>query len=155
MRRISLGQVIPEGLAFILDISPVAHRVIMCHLEGCEEDTPAWYHTFQILFFSVSAYFFSCPVPEKYFPASCNIVGHAHQIFHTFPAICTLSQLEAIFMITRRSRIFSPRGTGLIQSFCPVAPFFGLVACSAGTASHLQCARSRWSWLQKNSERLP
>ncbi|XP_032068518.1 membrane progestin receptor beta [Thamnophis elegans] len=135
MRKVC--QVIPAGLAFILDISPVAHRVIMCHLEGCEE-LAAWYHTFQILFFLVSAYFFSCPVPEKYFPGSCDIVGHAHQIFHTFLAICTLSQLEAIFLDykNRQDILFNRHGSLSIILSC--GSFFGLVACSAITALLLQ-----------------
>uniref|UniRef100_A0A2D4ICY9 Uncharacterized protein n=1 Tax=Micrurus lemniscatus lemniscatus TaxID=129467 RepID=A0A2D4ICY9_MICLE len=120
-----------------MDISPVAHRVIMCHLEGCEE-LAAWYHTFQILFFLVSAYFFSCPVPEKYFPGSCDIVGHAHQIFHTFLAVCTLSQLEAIFLDykTRQEILFKRHGSLSIILSC--GSFFGLVACSAITALLLQ-----------------
>lgn len=35
MRKIC--QVVPAGLAFVLDISPVAHRVVLCHLAGCQE----------------------------------------------------------------------------------------------------------------------
>ncbi|NXD65936.1 PAQR8 protein, partial [Eolophus roseicapillus] len=131
-------QVIPAGLAFILDISPVAHRVVVCHLGGCEEDA-AWYHTYQILFFLISAYFFSCPVPEKYFPGSCDIVGHAHQIFHTFLAICTLSQLEAILLdYKNRQEIFLKRH-GPFSVYLSCISFFGLVACSAITAYILRC----------------
>ncbi|XP_034622577.1 membrane progestin receptor beta [Trachemys scripta elegans] len=131
-------QVIPAGLAFVLDISPVAHRVVMCHLGGCEEQA-AWYHTFQILFFLISAYFFSCPVPEKYFPGSCDIIGHAHQIFHMFLALCTLSQLEAIFLDYKiRQEIFLSRH-GPLSIYLSCASFFGLVACSAITAHFLQC----------------
>lgn len=85
----------PSGLAYILDISPVVHRVVLCHLSGCQD--PAASTTLQILFFLVSAYFFSCPVPEKYFPGSCDMWA-AGQIFHTFLSVCTLSQLEAILL---------------------------------------------------------
>lgn len=55
------------GLAYVLDISPVVHRVVLCHLSGCQ-DPAAWYHTLQILFFLVSAYFFSCPVLGEVLP---------------------------------------------------------------------------------------
>lgn len=125
MRKIC--QVVPAGLAFILDISPVAHRVALCHLAGCQEQA-AWYHTLQILFFLVSAYFFSCPVPEKYFPGSCDIVGHGHQIFHAFLSICTLSQLEAILLDYQgRHEIFLQRHGPPVRLHC--LPLLFLFSC--------------------------
>jgi len=112
--------------------------VIVCHLGGCDEDA-ACYHSYQILFFLISAYFFSCPVPEKYFPGSCDIVGHAHQIFHTFLAICTLSQLEAICLdYKNRQEIFLKRHRPF-SIYLSCISFFGLVACSAITAYILRC----------------
>ncbi|KAK1338317.1 hypothetical protein QTO34_001432 [Cnephaeus nilssonii] len=130
-------QVVPSGLAFILDISPVAHRVALCHLAGCQEQA-AWYHTLQILFFLVSAYFFSCPVPEKYFPGSCDIVGHGHQLFHVFLSICTLSQLEAILLDYQgRQEIFLQRHSPL-SVYVACLSFFLLTACSTTTAALLR-----------------
>ena len=135
MRKIC--QVVPSGLAYILDISPVVHRVVLCHLSGCQ-DPAAWYHTLQIIFFLVSAYFFSCPVPEKYFPGSCDIVGHGHQIFHTFLSVCTLSQLEAILLDYKgRQDIYLPRHSPL-SIYLACLSFFLVVACSAGTAAFLR-----------------
>nr|XP_025846835.1 membrane progestin receptor beta isoform X1 [Vulpes vulpes] len=132
-----LCQVVPAGLAFVLDISPVAHRVALCHLAGCQEQA-AWYHTLQILFFLVSAYFFSCPVPEKYFPGSCDIVGHGHQIFHAFLSVCTLSQLEAILLDYQgRQEIFLQRH-GPLSVYMACLSFFFLAACSAATAALLR-----------------
>ncbi|XP_008936327.1 PREDICTED: membrane progestin receptor beta [Merops nubicus] len=130
-------QVVPAGLAFVLDISPVAHRVVLCHLGGCEEDA-AWYHTYQILFFLISACFFSCPVPEKYFPGSCDIVGHAHQIFHAFLAVCTLSQLEAVLLDYKGRREIFLQRHGPFSLYLSCLSFFGLVACSALTAYALR-----------------
>ncbi|XP_060990513.1 membrane progestin receptor beta-like [Dama dama] len=129
MRKIC--QVVPSGLAYILDISPVVHRVVLCHLSGCQ-DPAAWYHALQIIFFLVSAYFFSCLVSEKYFPGSCDIVGHRHQIFHTFLSVCTLSQLEAILLDYKgRQDIYLPRHSP--QSLYLACLSFFVVACSAGT----------------------
>lgn len=135
MRKVC--QVIPAALAFVLDISPVAHRVAVCHLKGCEE-VAAWYHTFQILFFLISAYFFSCPVPEKYFPGTCDIFGHAHQIFHIFLAVCTLSQQEAIFLDYKNRQDIYLRRHSPLAFVLSCGSFFGLVACSAATALLLQ-----------------
>ncbi|XP_072800917.1 membrane progestin receptor beta isoform X1 [Vicugna pacos] len=135
MRKVC--QVVPAGLAFILDISPVAHRVVLCHLSGCQEQA-VWYHSLQIVFFLVSAYFFSCPVPEKYFPGSCDIVGHGHQIFHAFLSVCTLSQLEAILLDYKgRQEIFLQRHSPL-SVYTACLSFFVLVACSAATAALLR-----------------
>ncbi|KAJ1068853.1 hypothetical protein K5549_018921, partial [Capra hircus] len=135
MRKIC--QVVPSGLAYVLDISPVVHRVVLCHLSGCQ-DPAAWYHTLQIIFFLVSAYFFSCPVPEKYFPGSCDIVGHGHQIFHTFLSVCTLSQLEAILLDYKgRQDIYLPRHSPL-AIYLACLSFFLVVACSAATAAFLR-----------------
>ena len=41
MRKIC--QVMPSGLAYILDISLMVHHMVLCHLSGCQ-DPVAWYH---------------------------------------------------------------------------------------------------------------
>lgn len=127
-------QVVPSGLAFLLDISPVAHRVALCHLAGCQEQA-TWYHTFQIFVFLVSAYLLSCPVPEKYFPGCCDIVGQGHQLFHVFLSICTLSQLEAVLLDYKgRQEIFLQRHSPL-SVYMACLSFFLLIACSTTTAA--------------------
>ncbi|XP_007671475.1 membrane progestin receptor beta [Ornithorhynchus anatinus] len=144
-----LCQVVPAGLAFVLDVSPVAHRVALCHLAGCQ-DQAARYHALQILSFLVSAYFFSCPVPEKYFPGSCDIVGHGHQIFHAFLAVCTLSQLEATLLdFQGRQDIFAQRH-GPLSVYGAGLSFFVLAACSAATAALLR-RRVKESLTRKDS----
>ncbi|XP_072906398.1 membrane progestin receptor beta [Hemitrygon akajei] len=108
--RRKLCQLVPACLAYVLDISPVVHRLAGCWAAGCA-DPAAVYHGLQIALFLVASAFFSCPVPERYFPGSCDIVGHAHQIFHTFLALCTLAQMEAVLLdYWGRRDVFAARG---------------------------------------------
>lgn len=135
MRKI--WQVFPAGLAYILDISPVVHRILVCHAEDCS-DGAVWFHCLQIIFFVISAYFFSCPVPEKFFPGGCDIVGHGHQIFHVFLGLCTLCQLEAVLLDfkTRQEHFLTRYNPELTQVSC--VSFFALILCSAITAVFLR-----------------
>ncbi|XP_075454700.1 membrane progestin receptor beta-like [Ascaphus truei] len=135
MRKVC--QVVPAGLAYMLDVSPIIHRIITCHMEGCT-DNAIWFHCLQIIFFVFGAYFFSCPVPEKYFPGACDIIGHGHQIFHVFLGLCTLSQLEAVFLDykTRHEHFTARYSPAYTQLAC--ASFFMLILCSAVTAMYLR-----------------
>ncbi|XP_063771182.1 membrane progestin receptor beta [Pseudophryne corroboree] len=135
MRKIC--QVVPSGLAYILDISPVVHRIAACNTEDCL-DRAIWFHSLQIVFFVIGAYFFSCPVPEKFFPGGCDIIGHGHQIFHVFLGLCTLSQLEAILLDYRaRHEQFTARySPELTQVSC--LSFFLLILCTGMTAIYLR-----------------
>ncbi|XP_067867073.1 membrane progestin receptor alpha-B [Heterodontus francisci] len=92
-----LYQVVPAGLAYMLDISPVVHRIYNCYSSGCT-DSSIWYHECQIIFFLISAHFFSCPHPEKWFSGKCDIFLQGHQIFHAFLVLCTLAQMEAVHL---------------------------------------------------------
>nr|DBA25657.1 TPA: hypothetical protein GDO54_010021 [Pyxicephalus adspersus] len=135
MRKIC--QVFPAGIAYILDISPVVQRILACHAEDCK-DTAVWFHCLQIILFVMSSYFFSCPVPEKFFPGGCDIVGHGHQIFHVFLGLCTLCQLEAVLLdFKSRQELFTTRySPELTQVSC--VSFFALIMCSTITAAFLR-----------------
>uniref|UniRef100_A0A8C5MRQ5 Progestin and adipoQ receptor family member 8 n=1 Tax=Leptobrachium leishanense TaxID=445787 RepID=A0A8C5MRQ5_9ANUR len=132
-----LCQVVPAGLAYILDISPVIDRILNCHMDSCN-DFSFWFHCLQIIFFVIGAYFFSCPVPEKYFPGSCDIFGHGHQIFHVFLGLCTLSQLEGVLLDykTRQEHFRSRYSSGYTQLAC--VSFFVLIFSSTVSAIYLQ-----------------
>ncbi|KAM8953888.1 membrane progestin receptor beta [Pelodytes ibericus] len=132
-----LCQVVPAGLAYILDISPVIDRIMTCHVDSCT-DKAFWFHCLQIVFFIIGAYFFSCPVPEKYFPGSCDIVGHGHQIFHVFLGLCTLSQLEGVLLDyrTRQEQFTARYNLGYTQLTC--VSFFLLILSSASSAIYLR-----------------
>lgn len=94
-------QLIPTSLAYCLDISPIAHRLLTT---PWGQDASTLYHGLQIVFFMLAALFFSCPVPERFFPGRCDFVGQGHQIFHLFLSLCTLFQLEALFQDYARRR---------------------------------------------------
>ncbi|XP_024146377.1 membrane progestin receptor beta [Oryzias melastigma] len=94
-------QLIPTGVAYVLDISPVVHRLLTT---SWTQESSLTFHTLQIASFLLSAFFFSCPVPERFFPGRCDFVGQGHQVFHVFLSMCTLFQLEALFQDYARRR---------------------------------------------------
>lgn len=94
-------QIVPTSIAYSLDISPVVHRLLTVSWAG---DPSLPFHALQIASFLVSAIFFSCPIPERFFPGSCDFVGQGHQIFHVFLSLCTVFQLEALFLDYARQR---------------------------------------------------
>lgn len=101
-------QIVPTSFAYLLDISPVAHRLITQPF-----DEPLMVlHALQVVFFLKAAFFFSCPLPERFFPGRCDIVGHGHQIFHTFLVMCTMCQMEAVLRdyLVQRSSIVEVHG---------------------------------------------
>ncbi|NWV12362.1 PAQR7 protein, partial [Ptilonorhynchus violaceus] len=127
-----LCQELPSGLAYLLDISPVIHRI-------CASDRPdpaLLYHKCQVLFFLVGAFFFSHPYPEKWFPGRCHFFGQSHQIFHVCLVLCTLAQIEAVVLdYEARREIYSPLQGGLAHDFS--ALFLLTVACSVLTAAYM------------------
>lgn len=137
--RRKICQIIPTSLAYLLDISPVAHRLV----------TRSWdepvlvFHALQVVFFVLSALFFSCPVPERFFPGRCDIVGHGHQIFHIFLAMCTMCQLEAMFRdyLVHQQSVVSVHGEHFI--LLAGGSFFLLVLCSVLTAVLMRGAVQR------------
>ncbi|XP_053565527.1 membrane progestin receptor beta [Bombina bombina] len=135
MRKVC--QIVPAGFAYILDISPIIHRITSCYMESCT-DKAVWFHFLQIIFFVIGAYFFSCPVPEKYFPGTCDIIGHGHQIFHLFLGLCTLSQLEAMLIDykTRQEHLTARHSPSDIYVAC--FSFVLLISCSTITAIYLR-----------------
>ncbi|CAJ1077210.1 membrane progestin receptor beta-like [Xyrichtys novacula] len=94
-------QVIPTALAYLLDISPVVHRLVTA---SWTQEPSLPFHALQIASFLLSALFFSCPIPERFFPGRCDFVGQGHQIFHLFLSLCTVFQLEALFQDYARRR---------------------------------------------------
>lgn len=85
-------------------------------------------------FFLLAALFFSCPVPERFFPGHCDIMGQGHQIFHLFLSLCTLCQLEALFLDygSRRDTVLQLYGER--QLWFAGVSFLALALCSALTA---------------------
>uniref|UniRef100_A0A8C3NZL8 Progestin and adipoQ receptor family member 7 n=1 Tax=Cyanoderma ruficeps TaxID=181631 RepID=A0A8C3NZL8_9PASS len=127
-----LCQELPSGLAYLLDISPVVHRI----LTAARPDPALLYHKCQVLFFLLGAFFFSHPYPEKWFPGKCHFFGQSHQIFHVFLVLCTLAQIEAVVLdYESRREIYASLQGDLAHDFS--ALFLVTVTCSVLTATYM------------------
>ncbi|XP_034555662.1 membrane progestin receptor beta [Notolabrus celidotus] len=125
-------QLIPTALAYLLDISPVAHRLLTTVSWTKEPSLP--FHALQIFFFLLSALFFSCPIPERFFPGHCDFVGQGHQIFHLFLSLCTVFQLKALFQDYARRRDEVVEVFGERQLWLACASILALFLCCILTA---------------------
>lgn len=127
-------QIVPTSLAYMLDISPVALRLAT---RPCCEPVLVL-HALQVAFFLMAAFFFSCPVPERFYPGKCDIVGHGHQIFHIFLVLCTMCQMEAIFkdFLVQKSSVVQVHETWIV--YLAAGSFFVLVLCTMLTAARMR-----------------
>uniref|UniRef100_A0A8D0D2G0 Progestin and adipoQ receptor family member 8 n=1 Tax=Sander lucioperca TaxID=283035 RepID=A0A8D0D2G0_SANLU len=133
-----LCQVLPMGVAYLLDISPVAHRlatvcVYVC-VYMCVCVCVCVYMCVCVMLFLLSAFFFSCPVPERCSPGGYDIVGHGHQLFHFLLCGCTLAQQEALLQdfLWRRPALLRVFGEQHLLLACASFPL--LTLCCALTA---------------------
>ncbi|XP_058468567.1 membrane progestin receptor beta [Solea solea] len=124
-------QLIPTALAYVLAISPVVHRLFTV---SWTQEPSQPFHALQIASFLLSALFFSCPIPERFFTGRCDFVGQGHQIFHVFLSLCTVFQLEAFFRdyARRRDTLVEVFGEGQLWWACALFP--GLFVCCIVTA---------------------
>ncbi|XP_043074436.1 progestin and adipoQ receptor family member VII, a [Puntigrus tetrazona] len=97
-----VGQVVPSAVAYGWDTSPVFHRFAVwfeSRTRGDFRSSPALlFHFGQVAFFLSSAFFFTQPVPESWFPGHCDFLGQGHQVFHVLMVLCTLCQIQASYM---------------------------------------------------------
>ncbi|TKS75842.1 Membrane progestin receptor beta [Collichthys lucidus] len=124
-------QLIPTTLAYLLDISPIVHRLFTV---SWTQEPSLPFHALQIISFLLSALFFSCPIPERFFPGHCDFVGQGHQIFHLFLSLCTLFQLEALFQDYARRRNTVVEVFGERQLWWACVSFPALFLCCILTA---------------------
>lgn len=97
------------------------------------------------MLFLLSAFFFSCPVPERFSPGSFDIVGHSHQLFHILLSLCMLVQQEALFLdfLWRRPSVVREHGEEWVLLACASLPC--MTFWCAGTALLMRrWARARW-----------
>ncbi|XP_065112124.2 membrane progestin receptor beta isoform X1 [Paramisgurnus dabryanus] len=122
-------QIIPTGLAYVLDISPVAY----CLATKSWDKPVMTFHALQVVFFILGGVFFSLPIPERFFPGRCDIVGHGHQIFHVFLSMCTMCQMEAILkdFMEHHQSVIEVHGENII--LLAAGSFLLLVLCSVVT----------------------
>ncbi|XP_074523042.1 membrane progestin receptor beta-like [Halichoeres trimaculatus] len=126
-----LCQVVPLGVAYLLDISPVAHR-LMFH--RWTNNPALQLHFLQVVLFLLSAFFFSCPIPEFFHPGSFDVIGHSHQLFHILLSFCTLAQQEALFEDFLRRRPALVRQFGEEHLLLACVSFLCLALCCTMTA---------------------
>ncbi|XP_074471953.1 membrane progestin receptor beta [Sebastes fasciatus] len=119
MRR-KICQMVPATLAYVLGVSPVVHRLITV---SWTQEPSLPFHALQIASLLLSAFFFSCPIPERFFPGRCDFVGQGHQIFHLFLSLCTVFQLEALFQDYARRRDTAVEVFGERQQWWACASF--------------------------------
>ncbi|XP_076612568.1 membrane progestin receptor beta [Chaetodon auriga] len=124
-------QLIPTTLAYLLDISPVAHRLLTV---SWTQEPSLPFHALQMASFLLSALFFSCPIPERFFPGHCDFVGQGHQIFHLFLSLCTVFQLEALFQDYAGRRDTVVKVFGERQLWWACVSFPALFVCCILTA---------------------
>lgn len=93
-----IWQLVPVGGIYILLISPIVHRLALCYVYGydCNESIP--YHIQQMFWFASSGFFFTSEYPQKLWPRLCDHFFHSHQLFHISIMICTLKQMDAVFI---------------------------------------------------------
>uniref|UniRef100_A0A672KEY5 Membrane progestin receptor alpha-B-like n=2 Tax=Sinocyclocheilus grahami TaxID=75366 RepID=A0A672KEY5_SINGR len=114
------------------------HRIYKCYSseQGCA-DQAVVYHSYQVVFFLISAYFFSYPHPERWFPGRCDFIGQGHQIFHVFLVLCTVVQIEAVRLdYSERGPLYESLHGDLAHD--AVALFIFTACCSALTAFYVR-----------------
>lgn len=124
-------QLVPNSAAYLLDISPVAHRLVTV---SWTQEPSLPFHALHIASFLLSAVFFSYPIPECFFPGQFDFVGQGHQIFHVLLSMCTIFQLEALFQDYARRRDTAVEVFGERQLWWACVGFPGLFACCVVTA---------------------
>ena len=117
-----IWQMVPVAGIYALLISPIAHRLFICGVygEGCNESIP--YHVREIMWFLLSGFFFATDMPQRFLPGFCDVFFHSHQIFHICIMICTLTQMDGVyldFLIRNDNLHLRPEPT-FLSAFGPV-----------------------------------
>lgn len=124
-------QLVPVGGIYVLLISPIVHRLLRCYAYDYECNDSIPYHIQQMVWFASSGFFFTCEFPQKLRPGLCDHFFHSHQLFHISIMICTLRQMDAVFIDfqTRKNILELRPPPSFLSSFGPV-----VVVCLAELA---------------------
>ncbi|XP_068174472.1 membrane progestin receptor beta-like [Antennarius striatus] len=130
-RRRKLGQLMPMGVAYLLGVALVAHRLATCSWSG---GAAVPLHVLQVVLFPLALFFFSCPVPECFAPGRFDLIGRSHQLFHFLLSVCILVQQEALFQdfLWRRPALLRAFGEAWLLTAC--ASFLFVTVCCGATA---------------------
>ncbi|XP_028819897.1 progestin and adipoQ receptor family member VII, a [Denticeps clupeoides] len=129
-----VGQVMPSAMAYAWDTSPVFHRLFSWLLvkgNALSDDPALAFHCGQVGFFLCSAFFFTHPLPERWFPGHFDFLGQGHQIFHVLLVLCTLCQIQASYLdyVGRRALYTRLHTDGAAELFAGTYAFT-LLACA-------------------------
>lgn len=92
-----LCQTIPIAFIYTLLISPIVHRIYLCHELEIECERSIDLHARQIIWFLFSAIFFVSHFPQCVLPGCFDHFFHSHQLFHICITAGTLFQMDAVF----------------------------------------------------------
>ncbi|XP_029982175.1 membrane progestin receptor beta-like [Sphaeramia orbicularis] len=143
-RRLYLPQAISVGVAYLLDINPVVHRLSNCGLTG----SPAVpLHVLQVVLFLLASFFSLFPVPECFCPGRFDVIGHSCQLSLLLRSLWTLVQQEALFsdFLWRRQALVRRFGEERLLVACTSFPC--LVMCCVMTAFSMR--RRNHTWMMK------
>ena len=117
-----LWQMIPIACVYVLLISPVAHRLFTCFWRGADCTASIPFHCQEVMWFLISGFFFASDIPQRFGHGKFDIFLHSHQLFHTSIAICTLFQMQGVYIdfLTRSSVIHERPNPTFISAFGPV-----------------------------------
>ena len=117
-----LWQITPVASIYFLLISPIAHRLFYCFVYGTDCNEAISLHVQQIIWFILSGTFFASDFPQRLKHGMCDHFFHSHQLFHICIMICTLRQMDAVYIdySMRKDVILSRPAPTLFSAFGPV-----------------------------------
>ena len=118
-----LWNITPVAFAYILLISPIIIRIYECFIDSNQCSSSIPYHIQQVIWFLISASFFASECPHNCFSGINGILFHGHTLFHITILICTLFQMEAVFIdfIEYHATIRSRPQPTIASAFLPLA----------------------------------
>ncbi|XP_070556774.1 membrane progestin receptor beta-like [Ptychodera flava] len=100
-----LWQLTSVGSLYVWIISPILQRIFLCWSSPCDDEA-IYHHQIHIVWFLLGTIFFATPFPQKLAPGRFDMIGHSHQLFHVFIALCTYCQMQAEFIDMKGRRDF-------------------------------------------------
>ncbi|KAI8521069.1 ooproteinsis [Branchiostoma belcheri] len=95
MERVMI-QAVSFSSTYLWVTSPVMHRIYSDISSGNADDVTGM-HVRHILLVAMAGLFHASEVPQRFFPGSCDVAGHGHQIWHVLTSASFVTQLQASF----------------------------------------------------------
>ena len=123
-----IWQMAPVGGIYVVLITPIVHRLIMCLVYSVHCSESIEYHIKQMFLFVLSGFFFASDVPQRWHPGKCDYFLHSHQLFHIAISLCIFTQMDGVLLDfqTRDAMIRMRPQPSLFSAFGPVVIVIGL-----------------------------